>query len=196
MSAEAIISSVLSFWFGEPGSPDYGLSKDFWFQSSPKLDQHICNQFEPIYKRTLNGELSDLQKTPMGALALVIILDQFPRNMYRGTPQAFASDSQALKIAKEALVKGFDKNLLPSEKMFLYLPFQHSENLEDQKKSIELFRSLKDKEGLKYALEHYDIILRFGRFPHRNAILGRQNTPEEMSFLKNSGHAGFGQIMK
>lgn len=187
MTRVAIISLVFSFWFGEPGSPDYGKPKSFWFKSTPQLDQQIRNQFEPTYQKALKGELDDLMQTAEGSLALVIILDQFPRNMYRGTPQAFATDPKALEVAKKAIAKGFDKDLLPQQKLFLYLPFQHSECLEDQETSVALFEALKDRENLRYALQHRDIIARFSRFPHRNRMLGRGSTPEEIQFLKMPG---------
>ena len=183
-SLQATASIILNFWFGEPGSSSYAQYKDFWFQSTPELDQQIRYQFESVYQKVIKGELDDLLQTPDGSLALVILLDQFPRNMYRGTSQAFASDSKALMVAKKALEKKFDQNLLPLQKMFLYLPYEHSENLEDQEKSVELFKALGDETALQYAIKHRDIIAQFGRFPHRNIILGRKNTPKEMSFLK------------
>ncbi len=188
-----IISLILSFWFGDPNSPDYGNSKSFWFQSTPPLDLEIRENFEDVYKQAINNDLDSLMETPEGCLALIILLDQFPRNMYRGTSQAFASDPKALDVAKFALSEGFDQNLSSFQKMFLYLPFEHSENLKDQEKSVELFKALNDEEGLEYAIQHRDIITRFGRFPHRNSILGRINTPEELLFLKNPGTHGFGQ---
>ena len=138
---------------------------------------------EPVYQKAIKGELDPLSETPEGSLALVIILDQFPRNMYRGTPQAFASDAKALKVAKEAVEKKFDRDLLPMQRMFLYLPFEHSENIDDQEQSVKFFENLGDELALKYAIEHRDAITQFGRFPHRNAILGRESTPEELRFL-------------
>jgi uncharacterized protein (DUF924 family) len=182
MSAQASI--ILNFWFGEPEAPSYGQYKDFWFQSTPEFDERIRTQFEPIYKKAVKGELGALSQTPDGSLALVILLDQFPRNMYRGTPQAFASDQKALAIATEALEKKFDRDLFPLQKIFLYLPFEHSEDVKNQEKSVALFKALGDKTILRYAIEHYDTIVQFGRFPHRNAILGRESTPEEIHFLK------------
>lgn len=184
MSALEITSLILLFWFGEPDAPDYGKPKPFWFQSTPLLDQQIRDQFEPAYQKAMKGELEDLMKTPEGSLVLVLLLDQFPRNMYRGTSQAFAADQKALAVAKEALAKGFDQQLLLHQKAFLYLPFEHSESLADQEKSVELFTSLGNKENLDYALRHRDIIAQFGRFPHRNSILGRTSSPEEINFLK------------
>ncbi len=187
MSVQEIASIIFNFWFGEPGSSSYGQYKDFWFQSTPELDQQICDQFEPIYKKAVKGELDVFSQTPEESLALVILLDQFPRNMYRGTPQAFASDPKALAVATEALKKKFDHNLLPLQKMFLYLPFEHSEDIKNQEKSVALFKALGDESILKYAVEHRDIIAQFGRFPHRNAILGRKSTLKEIDFLKTSG---------
>lgn len=186
MSTQAIASVILNFWFGESRALSYGQYKDFWFQSTPELDEQIRKQFEPDYQKAINGELDDLSKTPGGSLALVILLDQFPRNMYRGTPQAFASDAKALNVAKEAVKKKFDRDLLPMQQMFLYLPYEHSENIEDQERSVKLFESLGDELTLKYAVEHRDIIVQFGRFPHRNAILGRESTPKEIRFLEGT----------
>lgn len=184
MPAQAIASIVLNFWFGEPNATNYAQYKEFWFQSTPEFDQQIKNQFELIYHKAIKGELDILTQTPKGSLALVILLDQFPRNMYRSTPQAFASDAKALKMAKEALEKEFDQDLLSTQRMFLYLPFEHSENIEDQERSVKLFEALGDELALKYAIEHHDIITQFGRFPHRNAILGRKSSPEETKFLE------------
>ncbi len=189
------ISPILSFWFGDPQAPDYGAPRTFWFQSTPHLDREIRDQFEDLHRKAAKGELDMLMESPEGSLALILLLDQFPRNMYRGTPQAFASDAKALEIAKHALEKRFDQSLLPVHKMFLYLPFEHSENVEDQENSVALFKTLGNDEGLEYALQHRDIIARFGRFPHRNEILGRKSTPDELNFLKEPGTDGFGQVL-
>lgn len=193
MLSHQITSQILTFWFGEPSSPDYGRPKGFWFQSTPQLDQDIRNLFEDYYKKATKGGLDDLQQTPEGSLALVILLDQFPRNMYRGTAQAFGSDGQALEIAKSAVAKGFDKQLLPMQKLFLYLPFEHSECLEDQERSVELYKALGDQGALDYAVQHYDIIAQFGRFPYRNVVLNRESTPKEIIFLENPSAPNFGQ---
>ena len=190
------VSRVLAFWFGEPGSPTYGHYQPFWFQSSPEIDQKIRDQFEELHQQAIRGELAVLQQTPEGSLALILLLDQVTRNMYRGTPQAFAADVQALAIAKEALAHGFDKNLMSIKKMFFYLPFEHSEHLEDQETSVALFEALGDSEVLAYAVQHRDLIVQFGRFPHRNAILGRQSTPAEMAFLETPDAPDFGQTKK
>jgi len=183
-SAQDIVSPILNFWFGEPSSSSYGNYKDFWFKSTDELDQQIRKQFESVYQKVVQGELDTLSQTPEGSLTLAIILDQFPRNMYRGTPQSFASDAKALKTAKEAVKKKFDLELLPVQRMFLYLPYEHSENIEDQDQSVKLCENLGDEIALKYAIEHRDVIAKFGRFPHRNAILSRKSTPEETRFLE------------
>jgi len=180
MSSQSLADQVLSFWFGDDGKP-----KQFWFQSTLLLDQQICDQFKNVYEKASNGELDALLETPEGTLALVIILDQFPRNMFRNSPQAFATDQKACEIAKLAISMGFDKSLGSLQKSFLYLPFEHSERLEDQKKSVELCTTL-GGEDLEYALHHHVIIERFGRFPHRNAILLRESTLEEIEFLKEA----------
>lgn len=193
MSLEGIQTKVLHFWFGEPSSPDYGGYKSFWFQSSPVLDAQIRKQFADIYEEALNGKLSSLSESPEGSLALILLLDQFPRNMYRGTPQAFLSDPQAVKITKEAVSKKFDGLLNEVQRLFFYMPFQHSESLVDQEKSVELFKTLKDASSLKYAIEHYELIKRFGRFPHRNKILGRTNTLDETLYLNSESVNLFGQ---
>ncbi len=193
MSLSDIQQRILTFWFGEPSSPDYESFKSYWFQSTPKLDQQIRNQFEEAYNDALKGKLDSLAETSEGSLALILLLDQFPRNMYRGTPQAFLSDPQALRIAKEAISKGQDTTLPFVQKMFLYMPFQHSESLADQERSLELFKSLADVNSLAYAQEHYDLIKRFGRFPHRNKILGRANLSEETMHLSSEQSQSFGQ---
>lgn len=181
-------SLILNFWFGDLDSPGYGEPKNFWFQSTPELDQKIRHAFGSDHEKAIAGKLDALLETPEGSLALVILLDQFPRNMYRSTPKSFASDSKALEVAEEALKKKFDQDLLPMQKMFLYLPYEHSEDLANQEKSVQLFEALGNEITLKYAIDHHDIIAKFNRFPHRNVILGRESTPEEIDFLKtNSG---------
>ncbi len=186
MSVQAIASLILNFWFGEPGTSNYAQYKDFWFQSTPEFDAQIRTQFESIYKRAMKGELNVFSETPEGSLALVILLDQFPRNMYRGTPQAFSSDEKALTIANIAVKKKFDQNLSPIQRIFLYLPYEHSENMENQEQSVKLFEKLGDELALKYAIEHRNVITQFGRFPHRNAILGRASTSEEIKFFQEA----------
>lgn len=173
---------VLEFWFSDQMRP-------YWFAKSDDIDRDIAARFSDTYEAAHAGRLDDWMDAPDSALALVIVLDQFPRNMFRGTPGAFASDDLALQHARAAVDAGFDRQIEPGRRAFLYLPFEHSEDLPDQTRSVELFESLGDPGYLDYAVQHRDIIVQFGRFPHRNAILGRDSTPEEAEFLKT--HSGF-----
>jgi len=134
----------------------------------------------------VRGELEQWRSTPLAALALVVVLDQFSRNMFRGSPGAFAGDPAALAAAAGAIERGFDRLLSAQERTFVYMPFEHAEDLEAQRRSLALFEAL-DPNDMEYARRHHEIIARFGRFPHRNAVLGRESTPEEIEFLKRSG---------
>lgn len=131
--------------------------------------------------------MGDWEKAPYSALALVIVLDQFPLNMFRHSPRAFSTEAEARRIAKAAVSQGFDRELTEEQKQFLYMPFMHSENREDQQRSVELFTAAGLKDALPYAIGHKEIVDRFGRFPHRNRTLGRESTPEEIEFLKQPG---------
>lgn len=182
---------ILEFWFGTPDDPDYGQQRKIWFTKNPEFDQEVRSRFLPYYNQAATGQLDDWQASPTSCLALIILLDQFPRNMFRGQPQAFATDSQALFFAQHAVAQKFDHELLPLQRWFIYMPFEHSENLEDQHQSVELFKTLSDQanlaDGFDYAKRHLKVIERFGRFPHRNQILGRETTLEEAEFLKQPG---------
>ncbi|MCA1993504.1 MAG: DUF924 domain-containing protein [Coleofasciculus sp. S288] len=182
---------ILEFWFGKPDDAEYGKRRKVWFTKNPDFDQDVRSRFLNDYQQAVVGQLDDWKATPQGCLALIILLDQFPRNMFRGQPQAFASDSQALAYAQHAVNQGFDQELLPIQRWFIYMPFEHSENLNDQRQCVELFSTLKEypecTSGVDYAYRHLRVIERFGRFPHRNEILGRETTPEEAEFLKQPG---------
>ena len=173
---------ILNFWFKE-SQPQQ------WFQKNPEYDELIRSRFLEVYEIARQGALDEWKNDADGVLALCLLLDQFPRNMFRDTPQSFAADDQALLIAKYALSKGLDQVVSPQKRRFVYLPFEHSEKLIDQKKSLELFETLKldDPLSYDYALRHYKIIEKYGRFPHRNTILGRDNTPEEDEYFSNGG---------
>ncbi len=174
---------VLAFWFrGDPRDPR-------WFRKDDAFDRDIRTRFLPLYERAARGELDAWREAPRSCLALIVVLDQFPRNMFRGSARAFATDPLALGAARHALARGWDRELAPAERLFAYLPFEHSENLQDQELACDLMRDF-DAEQRDYALRHRDIIRRFGRFPHRNAALGRASTPEEIEFLKSPG-SGF-----
>ncbi len=189
-----IVTDVLTFWLGTPDDPEWGEFKDIWFRAAtPEFDAEIRDRFLDAHERAAAGDLDHLKDTPEGCLALLILLDQFPRNMFRGTARAFATDPNALEIAKHAAAKGFDDNVMPVHRTFLYLPFEHSENLADQEAGIRLMSKVGRDRAIEAAIEHRDIIVRFGRFPHRNAVLGRESTPEELDFLNNGGQT-FGQV--
>jgi uncharacterized protein (DUF924 family) len=174
--------TVIAFW------TDAG--KDKWFRRDDTFDQDIRARFLATHEAAAQGKLSDWEATAEGALALLILLDQFPRNMFRGTARAFATDPLAREVAGRAIDNGFDLAVAENLRNFFYLPFQHSEELADQERSLELYRAAGDTENIKWADIHADIIRKFGRFPHRNAMLGRQTTPEEQAFLDDGGFKG------
>ncbi|NJN71476.1 MAG: DUF924 domain-containing protein [Limnothrix sp. RL_2_0] len=183
---------VLDFWFGKPTDSDYAQQKKAWFIKNPAFDNLVQEQLGDYYHQASNNDLFDeWQRESLGCLALIILLDQVPRNIFRQTPQAFATDSKALNIAKQAIAQNFDQNLLTVQRLFLYIPFEHSENLEDQRRSLKLFARLSDdpdaQSYIDYAQRHFDVIEQFGRFPHRNQILGRTSTPAEQDFLQQPG---------
>jgi uncharacterized protein (DUF924 family) len=162
---------------------------DKWFTSDPAFDVEVRARFMETYEAGLRGELDGWERSAYGAFALVILLDQFPRNMFRASSRAFATDALALSISQHALAAGWDRQLTQQQRLFLYMPFQHSENRAVQARSIELFTQLGLADNLDYARRHKDIVDRFGRFPHRNAVLGRQPTTEELEFVAT--HRGF-----
>lgn len=161
-----------------------------WFSKSEAFDAEIKARFEPLHHAAARGELAGWAETAEGALALLLLLDQLPRNLYRGSPHAFATDPLARQVADEAIARGFDKTVDPSLRPFFYLPFEHSEMLPDQDRCVQLCKAAGDAGTLKWAELHRDIIRRFGRFPHRNACLARATTPEEQAFLDEGGFAG------
>ena len=176
---------VLDFWLAPA-------TRERWFDKDEEFDAEIRRNFEAAHKAALAGRLDRWQGTAEGALALVILLDQFPRNMYRDTPRAFAADPKAREVTKAAIARGFDLALTDQEhRMLFYLPLEHSEDPADQQRCVDLVRERSaDTEFVRYAEAHKEVIDRFGRFPHRNAILGRPNTPEEEDYLKDPD-AGF-----
>lgn len=169
---------IINFWFSDA-------VKKLWFNSIPEFDQALYERFHRLYRRAANDELSDWENTPQGALALAIILDQFPLNMFRGKPESFATEAKARAVSKRAIEQGFDEVLPKEQKAFLYMPLMHSENLADQERSVELFEKAGLDKNLRFARHHRDLIRRFGRFPHRNAVLGRESTPEEVDYLNS-----------
>jgi uncharacterized protein (DUF924 family) len=185
---------VLDFWFGPAGSPEYGRPREAWFKKSEAFDDAIRARFLDLYLQAADGGMRSWREAPDSLLALILVLDQFPRNLFRGTSRAFATDAQALAAAQLAVARGFDRKLVPVQRWFVYLPFEHAEDLDLQRQCLALFEDLRsdpDSTGtIDYARRHFEIIERFGRFPHRNAVLGRVSTPEEVEFLRQPG-SGF-----
>jgi uncharacterized protein (DUF924 family) len=180
------VDEILEFWFGEEGEPDYGQFRREWFSAEPEFDREIRDRFLETHEEAREGRLDHWQEHPRSTLALVILLDQFSRNMFRDSPRMYETDAKARSVAEGAVERGFDRQLPPFQRWFLYMPFMHSEDLADQRRAVELFR-LVDESGetnLGYAMGHMETIERFGRFPHRNEILGRHSTPEEVEFLE------------
>ncbi len=174
--------AVLSLW--------RALGPSSWFSPDAAVDADIRARFAALYGAAAAGRLGDWENDPSSALALVIVLDQFPRNMFRGTATAFATDPAARAVAERAIARDFDRKFANPERRFFYLPFMHSEALADQERCCELCREANDAQGLEYAMLHADIIRRFGRFPRRNAALGRTTKPAELAFLDDCGFAG------
>lgn len=175
--------NILDFWFSDRVKPLH-------FIKNSALDKEVSDRFYQTYKKASNSILNDWQRSAESSLALIIILDQFPRNMFRNTQKAFRTDSDALKISKDAIDNGFNANLNQEQCTFLYMPFMHSEDLSEQEFSVKLYSQLGIENNLSFAIAHRDIIRRFGRFPHRNDIMERKSTLEEIEFLKNPG-SGF-----
>ncbi len=177
----ADIERVVGFWFG----PE---ARDRWFDKDPGFDERVREVLGPDHERAVAGDCDHWKGSARGCLALAVLLDQAPRNLYRDDPRAFASDAQALAVARHAVARDLDQELSEIERVILYLPLEHSEALADQEACVAFMAGLNgDDKWLRYAREHRDVILRFGRFPHRNAVLGRASTAEEAAFLAKPG---------
>ena len=182
MTADGLaFSDIVTFW-REAGPKR-------WFKKDAAFDDEIRLRFLAIHEAAADGMLRDWEASAEGALALLILLDQFPRNMFRGQARAFATDPLARAVAAGALVRGFDAQVPPEIRAFFYLPFEHSEDMADQERALVLYKAAGDDDGLKWAEMHADVIRRFARFPHRNAALGRSTTAEEQAFLDQGGFA-------
>jgi uncharacterized protein (DUF924 family) len=183
---------ILDFWFAPTGDPAHNTRREVWFKKDDAFDAEIRDRFETLVERALNGEISGWAATTDGTLAAIVVLDQFTRNVFRGTPRAFAGDAQALTLARKLVASGADRTLPGVRRLFVYLPFEHAENLATQEESLRLFQSLGQDEPahadlLTWAEKHHAVVARFGRFPHRNAILRRTSTPDEEAFLREPG---------
>jgi uncharacterized protein (DUF924 family) len=189
---KSLAPEVLRFWFGDPA--DYGKVQKRWFEKDPAFDALVVERYQKLHQEMLDGAQREWLQTPRACLARIIVLDQFPRHIYRGSAAAFSSDPLALEAAQHLVGQGWDRELLPVERMFAYLPFEHSESLADQDRACELCKTLdafpETADTYRWALAHREIVARFGRFPHRNAALDRASTPEEIAYLKQPG-SGF-----
>jgi uncharacterized protein (DUF924 family) len=169
---------ILDFWFSDE-------VRKFWFNSTPEFDALLRERFEAIWTRASCGELDDWLQSAAGCLALIIVLDQFPLNMFRGQAQSFASEAQSREVARVAIDKGFDQDLDLRSRAFLYMPFMHSEELVDQQRALQLFAQPGLEDNLRFARHHHDIVRKLGRFPHRNKALGRESSEAEIEYLNS-----------
>jgi len=185
---------VLDAWFGTPDSPEFGHARRQWFKKNAAFDTALHARFGGLLDLALRGQLASWSAAPLGALALIVMLDQFTRNCFRGTPRAFSGDVMALELARELVDSGKERSL-PTvyHRMFVAMPFEHHEAIESQHEAVRLYQILFDESheddiesGLKYAIRHAEVIDRFGRFPHRNVILGRESTAEELEWLETN----------
>ncbi len=189
--------AVIDFWFGAPGSHERGERREVWWGKDEEIDgaefdAQIRDRFLSTHEAALAGDLDHWLETPAGALALVITLDQFPRNMFRKSARAFAADGKSLLVAKEAMARGYADKMSITAQQFLYIPFEHAEDLAEQQRSVDLYTAIGMEDGNGFAQHHYDIVKMFGRFPHRNEVLGRQSTSEEIEYIKDPANR-FGQ---
>ncbi len=191
MSADPRVAEALAFWFGEPAERALGRPREAWFRKDDGFDAAIRVRFGALVDEARAGGLAGWESDDDGALALLVVCDQFPRNLFRGEARAFALDAGALALAKRVVAEGRDARLRPVERAFVYLPFEHSESLEDQREAVRLFGALRgdpDAGGYhEWAVKHLEVIERFGRFPHRNEALGRTSTAQELAFLAQPG---------
>jgi len=190
VSDTASIRGILDFWFLPLGHPDHGKSRDVWWQSAALLDDEINARFGALVELAIAGELDHWRKSPDGALALTLLCDQFTRHVWRKTARAFSGDATARETARLAVAHGYPLVYPVAMRLFFYMPFQHSESLSDQEFCCSLFASTGNDDYVKYAVEHRDIVAKFGRFPHRNEVLGRPCTPEELDYLKTAKRFG------
>jgi uncharacterized protein (DUF924 family) len=184
------IRDILDFWFLPLGDPGHGKARELWWTSTPELDAEITAHFGDTLAQAAAGALDGWANSPDGALALIVLCDQFSRNIHRRTARAFATDARALATARLALARFYPAIYPTDTRLFFYMPFGHSEQLADQELACVLMATVGGEDGIKSALEHRDVITRFGRFPHRNEVLGRTCTAEELDYLKNADRYG------
>jgi uncharacterized protein (DUF924 family) len=169
---------IIDFWFADK-------VRKLWFNSTAEFDRLLCERFEELMEQAARGELDHWMESAEGCLALVIVLDQFPLNMFRGNAQSFATEARSRDVARVAIAKGFDQAFAAEQQAFLYMPFMHSEDLADQELALELFAQPGMESNLRFARHHHEIVESYGRFPHRNAVLGRTSTAAEIKYLNS-----------
>jgi len=183
---------IYDYWFGAPGADGHGDVREFWFGGGPSVDREIRQRFGGHYERAIAGEFENWKSEARSAVSLIVLLDQFPRNIFRGDPRSFAVNPMVLRCARQLVDGPLYGELITVEKVFAYLPFEHSEDIEDQKKCVALYEVMEPHdskaEWIDFAVLHLEIVEQFGRFPHRNDILGRKNTPAEETWLATSEH--------
>jgi uncharacterized protein (DUF924 family) len=190
MTDSPSIREILDFWFLALDDPEHGKPRKIWWNGPAEFDAEIRARFADALERAITGELDHWQKSPDGALALILLCDQFPRNIHRRSERAFCGDSTAQKAARLAVARHYPAAFNLAMRLFFYMPFQHSESLADQETGCALFAAFHDEDMLKHAIEHRDVVVRFGRFPHRNEVLGRDCTAEELEYLKTANRFG------
>lgn len=190
MTDTSSIRDILDLWFLPLDDPAHGQPREIWWESTPELDAEIRARFATVLDRAIAGALDGWAGSPDGALALILLCDQFPRNMHRRSARAFSGDAKAIETARLALARFYPAAFPRDVRTFFYMPFQHSEALADQELACALFVALGGEDSTKYAIAHRDIVARFGRFPHRNEVLGRPSTAEELDYLKTADRFG------
>ena len=190
MTASPSIRDILDFWFFPLDDPGHGRPREAWWKAPPEFDAEVKSRFGAAFDRAVEGAFDSWRQSPDGALALILLCDQLPRHMHRKTARAFAGDARALETSRIALARAYPAAFNATMRLFFYMPFQHSEALADQELGCALFAAFDDEETMKHALEHRDVIARFGRFPHRNDVLGRTCTAEELDYLKDAPRYG------
>jgi len=184
------IREILDFWFLPLGDPEHGKPRQIWWESTPAFDEEARTRFGALLDRAAAGELDHWRKSPDGAFALVLLCDQLARNIHRRTAKAFSGDAKAREAARHALAHNYPAAYGLDMRLFFFMPFQHSEDLGDQEFCCTLFAALGNEDNGKHAVQHRDIVARFGRFPHRNEVLGRTSTPEELDYLRTANRFG------
>ena len=184
------IREILDFWFLPLDDPEHGKPRKIWWDSTPEFDAESRTRFGALVDKAIAGGLDYWRKSPDGALALVLLCDQFPRNIHRRTVRAFRGDAKAIEIARFAIAHDYPAAYVRDMRMFFFMPFQHSEALADQEFCCVLFSTLRDENNDEHANDHRDIVAQFGRFPHRNEVLGRDSTSEEVDYLKTAKRFG------